>query len=325
MRPDYASLTTQEKLRYINAVLQLATDPVYKDRYDALVATYTASAETLAQSTDPDTSQFFIWNRYFLSRYENLLREIDCRIMIPYWDWTALPLNPYLSPVFDPETGFGNAARESDHCVSNGPFNYTSFSITPSAGGGCLQRQYRLKMFPTRAIIEQDVLGIPAEEFTEFHHLLQLFILSNLRCFVGGHMCTPNAANDPVYILHLAQSDFIFTRWQNIDRVHLNARYASDSRPLVLSSDGDEVSDYSNNQALPGGLRVCYGDPQFKEHVPPSMAFLSDVLLELTNNHELELECVEEGMAEEGRGAREKEFMDKMCSKEAAVDTPMLN
>lgn len=115
-RGDYASLTTQEKLRYISAVKQLATDPAYKERYDGLVATYTSSSETLAQSTDPEISQFFIWNRYAFfiwNRYAvDLLREIDCRVMIPYWDWTALPLDPYMSPVFDPKTGLGHLVRK---------------------------------------------------------------------------------------------------------------------------------------------------------------------------------------------------------------------
>lgn len=310
IRADYASLTTQEKLRYINTVKQLATDPAYKERYDTLVATYTSSSETPAQSTDPDTSQFFVWNRYFLLRYEDLLREIDCRITIPYWDWTALPLNPYMSPVFNPTTGFGDASREEDNCVSNGPFNYTVFDVTPSAGGGCLKRQYKQKMFPTKAIIE-DVLSIPAAEFTAFHHLFHLFILSNLRCFVGGHMCTPNAANDPVYILHLAQADFIFTRWQS----RLNARFASNTQPLVLASNGAVVSDYANSRDLPGELQVCYSDQEFDAHVPANMVFLSDALLELTNNHELKMECTAESMVgRSGMGEREKEFMEKMCN-----------
>ena len=318
VRADYASLTTQEKLRYINAVQQLATDPAYQERYNTLVATYTSSSETLAQSTDPDTSQFFVWNRYFLLRYEDLLREIDCKITIPYWDWTALPLNPYMSPVFNPRTGFGDASREGDDCVRNGPFNYTAFNITPSAGGGCLKRQYKLKMFPTRAIIEEDVLSIPATEFTTFHHLLHLFILSNIRCFVGGQMCSPDAANDPVYILHLAQADFIFTRWQLGDARRLNTRFASDTRPLVLASNGAVVSNYANNRDLPRELQVCYREPEFEAHVPVNMIFLSDALLELTNNHELEMECAEDSMVggsgNQRMGEREKEFMEKMCS-----------
>lgn len=131
-------------------------------------------------------------------------------------------------------------------------------------------------------------------------------------------MCTPDAENDPVYILHLVQADFIFTRWQLSDRLRLNARYASDNRPLVLTSNGAVVSDYANNRELPGGLWVCYSDQTFEAHIPVNMAFLSDALLELTGNHELKMECAEEsivgGSGNQGMGTREKEFMERMCT-----------
>ena len=311
-------MTTEEKSLYISSVSQLATDSVYKERYNALVASYNSSSNTLAQSTNPGVSQFFPWNRYFLIRYEDLLREIDCRITIPYWDWTALPLNPYSSLVFDDETGFGGSSRENDSCVSSGPFNYTAFQVTPSGGSGCLKREYRAKMFPTKAIIDQDVLKIPAVEFEEFHRFLQLFIISNVRCFVGGQMCTPEAANDPLYLLHLAQSDYIFTQWQNSDALKLNARFSSDSRPLVHTSTPVAVSDYSNNQDLPDGVKVCYMAQSFEENVPPSLASLSDALLKITNDHKLKMDCAEGGMKmmekEDGSmGHSEKDFMKKMC------------
>ena len=319
VRPDYAAMTTTEKLRYINTVLLVTTDAHYKPRYEALVATYTSSYETLAHNTDPNTSQFFVWTRYFLLEYENLLREVDCRITIPYWDWTVLPLNPYMSPVFDPTTGFGDSSRESDICVANGQFSYENFVVTPSAGGGCLTRDYRLQMYPTRAIIEQDVLTLPAEEFDEFHQFLQLFIFSNIRCFIGGHMCSPDAANDPLYLLHLAQTDFIFDRWQHVDAARLKVRYAEDTTPLALIP-GARVLDYADNQGLPDGTRVCYGHQEFKNHIPASMAFLSDILLEITNDHILEMECAE-GVGQDGSGSlggvrvgiNGMEFMKEKC------------
>lgn len=308
-------MTPEEKHRYIQAVKLVAIDATYKSRYDALIATYTSSYDTPAQATDPQSSQFFMWNRYFLIQYEDLLREIDCRITIPYWDWTALPMNPYMSPVFSHVTGFGDASRHVDNCVSNGPFNYTHFLVTPSAGEGCLERQYLLQMYPTRAIIEQDILTLPAEEFDEFHRFLQLFIFSNIRCYIGGHMCSADGANDPLLLLHMSQTDAIFSRWQNIDVLRLNARYASDNRPLVLTTSPAIVSDYFNNRDLPDDVKICYGEPEFKSHVPSSMAFLSDALLEITNNHDLRMGCV----GEEGRemGANEQEFMERMCENTA--------
>lgn len=316
-RFDFVNLSPQDQQRYIDAVKMVSSDPLYKSRYDTLIAKHKSSFDTVAQSTDPQVSQFFMWNRYFLHQYENLLREIDCNITIPYWDWTALPQMPYRSRVFDPKIGFGDASNPNDSCVSNGPFSYPSFQVTPSAGGRCLEREYKTQTFPTKAIIEKDVLTLPVEEFDVFHRFLQIFIFTNIRCFVGGQMCSKDAANDPLFLLHVAQTDFIFTRWQESDPFKLNAHFASDSRPLVLS-DGALVSDYSNNKDLPNSLRVCYIMQELKNHLPSSgEAAFSAMLLAFTSKAKPEMECAVVGgdsmMGDVALGEKEKEFMKKMC------------
>ena len=313
IRVDFASMSDEDKNRLISAIIQVATDPQMKLRYDALVALYKSSFDTLAQSTDPSMSQFLPWNRFFLIQYENLLREIDCRITLPYWDWTALPLNPYMSPVFSPAAGFGDSSRSNDSCVNVGPFNFAVFSITPSAGGGCLQRQYRMQMFPTRAIIEQDLLTLPAADFTQFHQFLQVFIHTNVRCFVGGQMCSPDAANDPVYLLHLAQIDFLFDRWQRIDPDRLDVRFAGDNTSLVLSTNL-RISHFANNNDLTNDICILYDHPDFKSHIPPPMRFLAAALEQMTKNHDLKMECIGDSeMEKAGMGSKEEGLMHKMC------------
>ena len=314
VRTDYASLTVDERRRYIGTVIRAASDPNFRPRYEALVTKYKSSFDTIAQDTRSDVSVFFPWQRYFLLEYENLLREIDCRITIPYWDWTALPMNPYMSAVWNPENGFGDSSRANDSCVSNGPFNFAVFAITPGAGGGCLQRQYRIQLFPTRAIIEQDLLTIQPSEFNEFHQFLQVFIHTNVRCFVGGQMCSNNAANDPAYLLHLSQLDYLFTRWQEI---HEAAQFANDNRSLPLTASPVTVSQFSNNQNLPNDVKMCYDPAEFKSHVPRSMLFLSDALEAITQNHNLYMECVDDGDMQGMIMGRDAEnFMHKMCDKE---------
>ena len=276
-----------DRERYIQTVITAATDTQYKAKYEALVNRYSASVSTLAQSTDPTVSQFFPWNRFFLLQYEDLLQEVDCRVTIPYWDWTAVPMTPYMTPVWNPDSGFGDLARAKDGCVENGPFRFDRFEIV---GGGCLQREYRMQMFPSRAIVEQDLLTLPAEDFTQFHQFLQLFIHINVRCFVGGQMCSDEPANDPAYILHLAQIDSIFSRWQAIDSQRASI-YLNDNRELELSG-GNLVSDYRDISNLPGDNSVCYEPAEFKTHVPQSMQFMLHTLEEMTNNSELRMTCV---------------------------------
>ena len=258
VRKDFSSLTQQERLTYINAVLKLSKDPVYKPRYDALVKKYRDSYKTVAQLCTTSKSQFFPFIRYFLREYENLLREIDCSITIPYWDWTALPRKPYSSPVWDNTHGFGNTAGAYS-CVTTGPFHFPGFKTTPSAGAQCLKRNYHKGFYPSREIIERDILSVPASGFKYFHYMLQMFISINVQCFVGGTSCSVHAANDPAFILHLANVDRIFNRWQNLGGGRETVHYGSNNTPLVLSN-GLVVSQFCDNSKLPGGTSICYHD-----------------------------------------------------------------
>lgn len=259
-RRDWTTLSDEEKFRYINAVKTVSSDTSYTQLYNKLIDRYRQSFTSDIQLLNASISQFIPWHRYFLLEYENLLRLVDSSITIPYWDWTVRLRDPYSVPVFDPTLGFGNSANETTLCVSSGPFQEGQFNVTPSAGGGCLMREYGDSIrFPTRALIENQFLSIPANMFDDFHNAIFQFVNLVVRCTVGGHMCTVNAANDPLYLLQLARVDFTVDRWQNLDESRTNVRYASDTTPLELTFDRTLlVSDFSGNKDLPYGVCVQY-------------------------------------------------------------------
>ena len=268
VRKDYAGLTPDEQKRYIDAVLAVATQSAYSADYAALVAKYKESYKTPAQNADPSVGQFFVFTRYMLLEYENLLRRVDCRITIPYWDWTALPLTPYIAAVWDNQKGFGDSSRSADRCVKTGPFRVGEFNVTSAAGGGCVRREYNMKDFPTRAILERDLLTQPASAFDAFQKFFQVFIHITVRCFVGGTMCSDNALNDPAYLVHLSMVDYVFDRWQSFSKQHLAARYASDQTPLALAGSLT-VTQFHNNKNLPNNVAVKYGTPILTRVVVP--------------------------------------------------------
>ncbi len=203
-------------------------------------------------------------------RYENLLREIDCRITIPYWDWTAFPVRPYQNPVWDNSFGFGNNSRPSDDCVSTGPFKVGNFSIPDGTGGyTCLHREYKDVEFPRREVIDRDVLPLPATYFNTLHQQLQLLIGTTVLCNVGGELCSTRLAYDPVYLLHLSHLDSLFDRWQRSGGGRESVRYGDDQSSLVFGR-GLLVSALNDNKNLPEGVAVSYGVPVFhKNHAPP--------------------------------------------------------
>lgn len=43
--------------------------------------------------------QFLPWHRWYLLQMENLFRRIDCRVTVPYWDWSLFSGTPWRSTV----------------------------------------------------------------------------------------------------------------------------------------------------------------------------------------------------------------------------------
>lgn len=86
-------------------------------------------------------------------------------------------------------------------------------------------------------------------------------------------MCSFNAANDPVHIMHLAQLDSILMKWQSFGQGRESVRYGGDASPL-LGAPGFTVEQFINNLALPYGTCLFYDPPiLLKNPPPPSSSF----------------------------------------------------
>jgi hypothetical protein len=274
LRQEWSQLSSVQQERYIAAVRTASMNPLYRPAYVRIMQLYLEAFESVVLNENPDTSLFFPWHRYYLSLYEDLLRVIDRSVTIPYWDWTLTPDRPYESQVFDPVSGFGNSTDNVTHCVNSGPFREGLFRTSPQAGDGCVKRTYRNFPFFNRQLLDSTLLA-PATSFTQLHSALQLFFHFQIRCFVGGTMCTNFASEDPVYLLLLAQLDRLLDAWQRQDEDRAGARYNDDPSPLVptLNNMSEElkVSDYSSNKELPYGVSVCYSVPP-----PPLPAVMAE-------------------------------------------------
>lgn len=267
-RRDWLSLSDQEKSEYITTVKMAASsDTLYIHRYLELMQLYKDGSGTAVLSYSTPSTQFLPWHRYYLQQYEDLLRMINPSITLPYWDWTLYSTNPYLNPVFSPETGFGNSSDSNDNCVEDGPFRRNEFSISSVSGQGCLQRLYLPGLFLTRDQLANYIISLPSSQFPQFFSLLTVPYVT-IRCAVGGTMCSLDATtptDDPLHILILTYFDSLWDRWQAKSVPHKQARYGNDNTPFVLSNNDDEPvktpSDYHDNTNLPYGTSVCYTEP----------------------------------------------------------------
>ena len=257
VRLDFLSLSVDERKRYLNTVKLVSTDSFYKPRYEYIIKKFEDFHDTDAFSNNP-AGQFYPWLRFYLIEYENLLKSVDCRITVPFWDWTSAPTMPFNTSYFDNEIGFGNMVDSTTLCVTTGPFRESVWQVTPSAGGECLRRELDVsKSFPIAALINEDILVQPASEFSTVFNLLKFLVYDTVRCFVGGQMCSSDAPNDPAFLLLVSRVDAIFDQWQRSGDGRESVRYGSDNTTLVCANL--PVSAYSSNLQLPNGVAVEYG------------------------------------------------------------------
>ena len=86
LRKEFLDMTTEERTRYIETVKTASTHPNYKERYEKLITVH----RDIFFSRISELDFFLPWHRWFILQYENLLREIDCRITVPFWDWSLV-------------------------------------------------------------------------------------------------------------------------------------------------------------------------------------------------------------------------------------------
>ena len=87
VRKEFTRKDTKERKRYINAYKIVSVNARFKLDYQRLVAAHINAPDKLLHTTPVI---FFPWHRWFLVQFENLLRRIDCRVTLPYWDWSRV-------------------------------------------------------------------------------------------------------------------------------------------------------------------------------------------------------------------------------------------
>lgn len=161
-------------------------------------------------------SFFLPWHRMFILLFENLLREINPSVSVPYWNWAMDAEDPAVSRIWDRaggsvRNGFGQA-----DCIPFGPFaNMQTSHTTPH----CVQRGFVSyesgsmmqldNWFTIQALIGRDI------PFARFAAALES-THGSPHVGIGGDMAVLGTApNDPMFFLHHGFVDYIYDRWQH--------------------------------------------------------------------------------------------------------------
>jgi tyrosinase len=254
MRMNVKTLSTNEKDKFVNAVLALKSKPSVLHPGDPTLSRYDDYPEVHmnAMMADPGWAHrrpaFFPWHRVMLLAFENDLVDADPSVTIPYWDWSDAASNP-LKPGF---LGGDGDPSDSDK-VKTGPFahdgpNAWTLKVTDNPGDpDFLQRSFgtdpTAPSLPTWSDVftalnidhyesfpwEFGSSGVRYNVESSLHNLVHRYIAGTM-----GGMTSPN---DPVFWLHHCNIDRLWAVWQ---RMHPGA---SPYQPATGAALGHNLMD----------------------------------------------------------------------------------
>ncbi|MFD5568668.1 tyrosinase MelC2 [Streptomyces cadmiisoli] len=247
VRKNQASLSADEKRRFVAAVLELKRS----GRYDEFVTTHNAfimGDVDDGERTGHRSPSFLPWHRRFLLDFERALQSVDASVALPYWDWSADRTAG--SSLWAPDF-LGGSGRARDGRVTDGPFAESAgnWPITVRVDGRTYLRRAlagAVRELPTPAEVES-VLAMSRYDTAPWNSASDGFrnhlegwrgvnLHNRVHVWVGGQMATGVSPNDPVFWLTHAYVDKLWARWQ---RRHPRSGYlpAAGTRDVVDLND----------------------------------------------------------------------------------------
>ena len=221
VRREFSTLSIKDRKAYVLAVKLISTLPRFKREYEKLLTIH----KTYFNTSIHQFEYFLPWHRWFLLKYENLLRRVDCRITVPYWDYTLTAGEPFTGPLWNKTDGGlgGNGEGLPRSCVKNGPFQEGKWSLIKSAGGGCLKRHFFQGInFPDVIALQQvQSTFSSASSFRDFELVLRNNLHNDLHLFIGGTMAGPDSAAAPEFFPLHSMVDKIWDDWQKKSARHM--------------------------------------------------------------------------------------------------------
>ncbi|MFJ4618043.1 tyrosinase family protein [Streptomyces sp. NPDC088812] len=251
-RKDVSTLTGTERRRFVAALLDIKRSGEYDEFVRMHIDYYVSDGEGGLRTAHMAPS-FLPWHRRFLLDLETALRRVDPSVTLPYWDWTR---DRGKTSVPWTEDLLGGDGRGSDRQVTTGPFAYATGNWTLKEGvtdTEFLTRDLGRARDPIELPLESDVewaLEDPLYDASPWNSTSPQGFRNKLEGWgtgrgsaawrnhnrvhrwVGGAMVGGASVNDPVFWLHHAYIDLLWTRWQ---QRHHDHRYQPAEPPAAGS------------------------------------------------------------------------------------------
>ena len=241
-----------ERCLFIKTLEKVSKHPDWKPCYDELIRRH----GILFGSGIHTQPYFFPWYRWYILSMENLLRKVDCRVTVPYWDWSLESQDWKDSIIWKDEWGFGGDGNQAMNLsVRSGPFKQPEWK---APNGETLTRKFNGVLPDCAAVaMTQRMGGGGVSQFNTWHGRVQSNLHDTVHCAIGGTMCTSEAANDPIFFLHHGFIDKLWSDWQNNGAAFKNHAYYTQNYDAMPGSEGTSPSSLYDLQNQPGCVRVC--------------------------------------------------------------------
>lgn len=264
-RKNQRNLTRTEKKRLVAALLELKRSGRY-DEFVRMHGQYYVSDAEDGRRAAHMTPSFFPWHRRFLLEFERALQAVDPGVSIPYWDWTTdnTPASSLWAEDF-----LGGNGRSGDRQVMTGPFAYANGNWKINAritDGTFLTRNFGRPSHPVSLPTKADVdraLRRPVYDAAPWDSTVRTGFRNEIEGWeaggndrwrnhnrvhrwVGGLMMGATSPNDPVFWLHHAFMDLLWTRWRS---AHPDAGYLP--RRKLTESDAQHGRVFSLDEPMP--------------------------------------------------------------------------
>jgi len=229
-RKNAKDFSSDERQRYCNALLTLkhTIEPGHTlSKYDEFVAIHYGVTRRLRNGIPIGDGAhfvpgFFSWHREYLNRFEKAIRVVDSTLSLPYWDWSS-GNNDDTTSVFTDDFMGPPGDSSNGNKIMSGYFVESGWVIHPELDGGnngsVLIRDSTLL---TSKLSQLSDYGIAAQDAVNGDNDFAAFLPGlegphgSIHMWVGGHMTSMTSPNDPIFFLHHANIDRLWSKWQQL-------------------------------------------------------------------------------------------------------------
>lgn len=251
-------MSFEERRRYVRAFKVVSKEAPYRSTYDLVTVLHPAFFDLIHEK-----EFFFPWHRWYLFVFENLLRHVDCRVTVPYWNWARavsrkrLWRHTDIRDIWNPGPhGFGGNGESRTGCVRSGPFKAGHWSLPAWLDSDCLSREFDYDFDLPGEWYVKDISKIHWRRFSKFESGVRDYMHNDLHNAIGGTMSKDESAAAPEFWCHHAFLDKIWSDWQDRGSRYKFAYYKKINTTLPGSKYfGWQFMDLQNQ---PDCVRVLY-------------------------------------------------------------------